>query len=409
MNELIREQTYASVSGSKVKWNIYDIIVVGICIFSVATLLYNIINPIIPLNRIIGLVLLLAMVSTYRKTTSKVLIVAISLTVLFVLSIFNATVISDGINNAIYWYSTMITLWFFADKRRTQALGFSFRKNIKFVRFVVAIDFIVVTAGFFVNSCYSQLWGNRYYVGFAYGAHILACGCCLAMTLALFVVQDINNYLIKIGFFIPFLLGVLECGARTYLVSILVILFVLYKYQIKNINVKVILIPISILAGVYLFMHSGLLEKFLDPNKYANKTGMDLFTSGRSTFWLIDLKAYLEGNIYRLFFGNGFDFSYLTNLQRYGRSNWAHNDFIEVLISAGIIGLGLYFYILLNNYKVYRYKLNRLTCWAVAIYYLFVAFVNGLIIYQHYLYSYIVLSAFVVYVEQSGVRMIKGK
>ncbi len=375
------------------KRNVYDVIAICICFFSISTLLYNIINPIIPLNRIIGLIMLLAIVSTYKKTKPKVIIVSMLITMLFLLSLVNATSIKDSINNAIYWYSSMIILWFFSERKRLLALANSFEKNRKIVKFTVLLNLAIVAIGFLIQSCYLNIWGNRYYVGFAYGAHILACGCCLSMTLALFFIKEIKNDIFKILIFSPFILGILECGARTYLVSILVIIFLLFRCFIPNISIKIILIPLSITAGIYLFLKSGLMTKFLDPNTYSKWTGVDLFTNGRTIFWAIDLNAYGEGNLYRILLGNGFDFSYLTNLERYGRSNWAHNDFIETLISVGFIGLCFYLFVLYRNFRAYYDKHIWITCYAVVLYYLFVAFINGLIIYQHYLYSYIVLSA----------------
>ena len=76
---------------------------------------------------------------------------------------------------------------------------------------------------------------------------------------------------------------------------------------------------------------------YLDP--------LDVFTSGRSNFWVKDVNAFFEQPLSKRLFGCGFNFVRIVNGAVPGtdaRGIWAHNDFIQIIITYGFTGLLLY-------------------------------------------------------------------
>ena len=117
---------------------------------------------------------------------------------------------------------------------------------------------------------------------------------------------------------------------------------------------------------------------------------MEKLTGGRSAFWAIDFEKYLELNPFYLVFGKGFDFPYFVNQTYYnGMRIWCHNDFLDCLLSGGLLCFLVYIYIVFKN--IFSLKDSKILMTFLGLYYLFVAFINGLFGYQHYLLSYIML------------------
>jgi len=61
--------------------------------------------------------------------------------------------------------------------------------------------------------------------------------------------------------------------------------------------------------------------------------------SGRITFWGIQLKGYLYSPPLELIFGKGFRYISVLTAREYGMEIGGHNDYIELLLGSGLIGL----------------------------------------------------------------------
>ena len=78
---------------------------------------------------------------------------------------------------------------------------------------------------------------------------------------------------------------------------------------------------------------------------------LDAFTSSRTIIWAKDIFMFFtQSNIFQILFGGGFAYSYELN------STWtykiqAHNGFIEILMSTGIVGFLLYIRLLIDFLK----------------------------------------------------------
>lgn len=137
------------------------------------------------------------------------------------------------------------------------------------------------------------------------------------------------------------------CGARTYLiVAAFFALFVLLKHFIKKRHRKFFLIVGICLAALLAFYVTLLRQKNLSSYSYQieNYGYLHFLTSGRSTFWEIDLREFFKEPFMKLLLGCGYNFVYDTNLEFYNIALWAHNDYINVLLANGFLGLFFYIY-----------------------------------------------------------------
>ena len=98
-------------------------------------------------------------------------------------------------------------------------------------------------------------------------------------------------------------------------------------------------------------LNSAMADKFTAVT-YTSNSYFDFWgtiTSGRSIFWKADLEAFCNSGVFHKIFGNGLNLVYKINEKAFGGFVWAHNDFIQCLISHGVLGLGLYLYIILSQ------------------------------------------------------------
>lgn len=363
-------------------------------LFSFTTLTYSF-YPIV--NRILGFFIIILMVIIYIFTLKKKDVLII-LAILLV-DIFGMKCQYDfdkGLNDMIYFTITLLTFWKLADSDFIKYLKVSFNRINKILWFIVTINAFMITIGFFMDSCYSTVWFGRYYLFFSYSQHTLACACCINLSVLLILYNTLKNDFIKIILFLPFTYAILQSGARTYLISVIVFLFLLYKDSLSNKRLKNIFLPLTIILFVIVFISSGMMEKmlFTSSDIYTSNDSAISFSSGRFEFWLIDLDAYSKSKFINKIFGNGFDYVYLINKNEYGFEIWAHNDFINVLLCNGIIGVTIYVFILIYSITDVRFYTSKLNMFLLFIYIVGVAFFNGLFEYQHYLYSVIFLTLY---------------
>lgn len=382
-----------------IKMDGYRMMSISIILFSVATLTYRLIDPYLPLNIFGGFIFIVALIWIYLENAKQKDIVFIMMILLIDLISF---IMSSGaglnIKDAVYWTCTLLSIWMISDRKISKKIHKAFSDQEQAILIVTILNNIVILFGMFRDDCYSGVWGERYFLGYAYSNHVLASGVCLNLCLTLFATRKIKGILPKIVLMVPGTFALLQSGARTFLISVILIWFFFFIYHIDRLNTKMMMIPAFLSAGVYVFFHSNIIDKFVNPNAHTSGglSGIDRLTNGRTTFWLIDLFAYKEFGFVKKIFGGGFDLPYHINLGKYGMYIWSHNDFIETLLSAGFLGVFVYGCALLKNYKSFK-KHCRMK-WPpvlVLLYFLIVAFCNGLFGYQHYLYSYIVLYIFV--------------
>ena len=91
-------------------------------------------------------------------------------------------------------------------------------------------------------------------------------------------------------------------------------------------------------------------DKFMETinNPYA-RDWLSGLTNFRSTLWKGDIDRFAAETWYLKLFGNGFSYTYQLHENLYGVKIWSHNDFFNLLLATGVIGLIGYIYMLLNT------------------------------------------------------------
>ena len=374
---------------------LYRVLIQCFILFSFTTFTYSLWPSFFPINRILGFVIILIVLLLYIKNAKKKEIMVLFLSGGLVLINLLMSSIDRGqsINDAIYWMIVILLLMKIANPYVRDKLIKELFHCKKLIKVVVTLNNIVVIYSSLTPSGYSTAWGGTFFRGFAYSEHSLSCACCISLALTLVSIKDYKNVFIKMAWLIPCSVAILQSGARTYIVSLAVIWYFFYRYCIEKFSAKLLILPIFIIVASYFILNSGFLEKMTTSatNEYSSLNPIEAFTNGRTAFWVIDLHAYFEGNFLNKLVGNGFDYVYYINKTRYGLQIWAHNDFVNVLLCNGIIGIWVYFYSYFCVFRESWRNMKKLDAILLSLFLLIIALINGLFVYQHYLYSFVIM------------------
>lgn len=286
--------------------------------------------------------------------------------------------------NDIFYLILWILLFLFLSKHFREFVIFLYN-NSKKIKSVIFIWLFLVLFSFLFNSSYYSEWGtDLYFKSFADNAFRFA-GTGLFVTVLICLYSKISNnkkILILNGFTLYF---VAQSGSRTYL--LLLLLFIMF-YFFENVNKKAILFifPIICIGGFVLLSNSNIVNKInyvSYSGKVNNKSILATVTSGRTDFWLIDIQAYNELNIFNKFVGNGITYSIQVNSEKYNFSIQAHNDYLNILLGYGILGLISYLGLFIHFIKNLKnnFKIKKIALIYFLVLYFFNAFFNGVLYY----------------------------
>lgn len=374
------------------KLNPYRLFSYLIILFSISTLTYRLWPPI---NKILAIFIILSLLLIFKKKITKEKVVySYVLGTVFLFGTVVTNNISLNSKDFLYWAITILLCIELTDVEFVEKIQICLLESKTIMRLALLVGNFLLMIGFFIPECYSGAWSGKYYLGFAYSQHSICCACCILLTIALFYFHSSSfslQYLLCVG---PASWAILESGARTFLISLVIIWAFIYLNAFKTRHIKMFVFPLIFLFASYVFINSGVMEKFVytSGNTYTSSNKWVAISSGRLDFWLIDIKAYLAASpLYKLI-GHGFSYVYELNQKEYGLYIWAHNDIIDVLLSCGILGLLAYIYIIVKMLRTIR-KINirKIERRMLIIFLIFPLLVNGLFGYQHYLYSFIIL------------------
>ena len=121
---------------------------------------------------------------------------------------------------------------------------------------------------------------------------------------------------------------------------------------------RVFIVIISLVAAILIFPKTSMYEKFITTfnNQYAGDVFAGL-SNGRTVFWAADLKSFIDDYSFaEKILGRGFSWIKDVNYSITGHRLWAHNDFINLLLSVGIFGLIVYFIVLIGFFRKIKNK-----------------------------------------------------
>ncbi|MDD4369909.1 MAG: O-antigen ligase family protein [Anaerostipes sp.] len=376
--------------------SVNDYIALLIMMFTISTLFQGIIP--FSLNRIIiTAILILVFFYDLRNPTKHTLFLLLYLVILAFLNVMLTQETSLALKDLIYFGTTLCLLDYLKEKTALDKLKNSFEKYKKIFKVIFYIVYGITVLSVFSSANYSYAWGeSNYFIGLARDTHVMASSTCLLMAFMLFLFFKEKFSYVRLGMFVMLLFIVFQTGARTYIVSATIILYAYIQGNINGTLKKTILLGIAVTAVVIIFLRSGMYQKFIWSSIASNQGTTDSLvssTGGRSAFWLIDIKEFVQNNpIYQLI-GHGFDYVYQVNYEHYHMHIWAHNDIIDLLLSVGLIGTIYYLREWVSFFIMsFAQNKNKRLLVAMCVYIAFPMFFNGLFTVQHYFMSVIIMT-----------------
>lgn len=256
---------------------------------------------------------------------------------------------------------------------------FDRRKTIKMM-----INFLIILNIIYFISPYGWdfIWDGMQFKSIYKFPHD-ACYMFITLQVYCILLYNINKKTYYIFGVMIFCIFALFTNSRTpFFMSAFISFYFLYK---KSTN-KVELIYIFIFC-IILFLSFNYYFNFIDINnipiinKFIRGKEIGNITSSRNIIWDNVFGYYKEDTtIVSKLFGSGFGSSRVINEYYMHESLWSHNDFLEILVSGGIVQL-LYYII---NFNKVLFKSNSLL-FMIIVY--LIAFYNGFYVYHQIIFT----------------------
>lgn len=373
----------------------YKILVYLIIINSFVSITNTFYPSSLPIGRVLGALLLLNLAVIYLETLRKQdLFFIIFLITSLGLAIINSTDMALTIENSMFFLSTSLIIWKLSSSNFQARISEALYNCRKLIYYYIIIGIIIMVIGMIIPSCYKYVNGDNLYYGFADSGHKLAGNICFITALTIFILKDNKFKISHFSYFGVLFFILLMTGSRTYCVSEIILIFVYYKINISKLKLKSILVPIIGIGVLYLLINSNVLERFfaMGNNQYISSNFWEASSSGRLIWWKIDIEAFLNLSFFEQLVGKGFAYVYDINQQFYGLRISAHNDFITLLLSIGLIGIVGYLFILFKLiYNLIKNRISKSLVLAVIIYVFWNACISGFYGAQQYVFGLITL------------------
>lgn len=351
-----------------------------ICLFPIATMLKDggVLNKLL-----FALLLVLHICIFFSGPIKKRTLLCLILLIFNYIFMLCSTKFPLGNYNLLAYFPFFLLYTYFMCDNRERVIRW-FSRNRRFVSAIMMVWSVLAGISVFVPGCYQVREGGRLYFGsfckdiFRLGPSAVFIQILTILSLAL------HGKKRGIGYMILPMYCYLMGSSRTYLViGFLLLVIAWYMVCSKKAVFWGTILPLSLLM-LLLVTISAMGDKIaytLDDTQYGDFWFR--ITSSRSRLWTQYLKAWMDVPIQNKLFGNDLEFTYDV------AQRWAHNDFIELLCSFGILGLLQYLYAVRLLYKrsyggVRMPFFVRMCVWLV---WLFNAFFN-----MHYVYFCTMLS-----------------
>ncbi|GEM_PF-1658283 len=254
------------------------------------------------------------------------------------------------------------------------------------INFTVIIWEIIVIVSAFFPSSYEHTWGEgSYFISFSNTSFELAPAASLIFALVIFCYAcDGNARKAVLLSAVPVVCS-FASGSRTYLVVIALEVLILAMMIIKSKLDLIAFIVIALIVGIGLLSMTNIWTKFANAFQYSNDSSSfwSVFTSGRDAFWRADMDAFGKGGMINQLFGYGFSFVYEVNESFFGNRIYAHNDFINILLTFGWAGLIPYFFAFGKCVLMFGRQMERGFLFSILAIWLFNAVFNMTYVYMN--------------------------
>lgn len=310
----------------------------------------------------------------------------------------------DSINTMQYGmrlFEFIIMLYAFSNKRIIEDIYKNFIKYKKIILIEIIIAQILSVYLLITGIGFTNMWGMHNFVGFYDTPHPYGYSLIVMSVLIELLIRENNDKKLLILYIVPFVTALLT-GARTPMVAMvaIVIIFRMFKIRFikipKKIKIKTLLI-ISVGILFCIIGGSSILEFILKSNimdKFISTSNNGTFDNGRTIYWSNILKYFFTHfNIQEQLFGHGIFYTVVINKVTVGLEIWAHSDFVDIIVSYGLIALFIYLFFYINYfYKLGKNLKYRGVALSLLIIFTFLSSGNGTINYDGFIPSVIYIA-----------------
>ena len=322
-------------------------------LFPITTVLQNAIFE--NLNKILFACIFCLLIKIHyinKKISNKEIIVCFFLILNYIYALLKTKFPLVSINDLFYMPFLVIYAMFFTEEKKY--LINYFRKDKRYIITIIQVWTVIVAISAFLPSSYKHDWGGAlYFCSFAGSVFRLAPSALMILVLIVAYFAVYKERIIILYTFVPMFCMYMG-GSRTYLgIGLLTFIIIWYMYCSKPKYFYISIVPILIFAILMIF-HTAAADK-IAATTYTSNSYLDYWatiTNGRSIFWNFDLNSFKNENIVNKLLGCGFNYVYEINLKYFNKAIWAHNDFINILLNYGVVGIVLYSYSIYCFFKI---------------------------------------------------------
>ena len=131
----------------------YQWIIKCITLYSLSTIIYGIVNDYLPLNTILGIILIILFGILYLKNLKK-RDIYFFICVLFLFVFDNLVAIDKAasISDSVYWVFTLLAIWRVCDEETYKCLYMAIVKQSDFIKIIFTINNFILVGGLFFRE-----------------------------------------------------------------------------------------------------------------------------------------------------------------------------------------------------------------------------------------------------------------
>lgn len=238
--------------------------------------------------------------------------------------------------NLLFYYPFFLVYTFFMTDHFDTIYNWFF-KHKKHIEIIIILWSVLVGISIFLPSSYYSDMGGKIFFGSYCGSIFRLGPSAVFIQVLVLILQSMHRNSKGIFWMIIPMYSYLMGSSRTYLVIGFCLLVISWYMVCKKKSLfwgTVVPLSLLILWLVTVSAMGDKLEYTMDETRYGDFWYR--ISSSRSVIWAECIDAWSQTNIQGKIFGNGLGFTFEM------AKHWAHNDYIEILCSFGVLGLVQY-------------------------------------------------------------------
>lgn len=257
--------------------------------------------------------------------------------------------------NTLFYFLLWVCIYLFFAKCKDKVVNIMHNSD-SYIKGVLWFWTVLVGMSALLPSSYD----NHYFISFTGTSFRLMPATLIVTALAMYMAVHTKDKRYNLFLLLPTYTAFMN-SSRTYFVIYLVfMLMYLYMHFRSKRKFYLMLLPLCVVV-LLLMSVTGIADK-LNSTIYNENSYFDFWgtiTNGRTVFWKWDLEAFFDLPFLQQFVGNGFNFVYEVNGAQM-TVIWAHNDFINLLMNFGYLGVIIYLWVYFKMVRAFWQKANQI-------------------------------------------------